>query len=93
MQFDPRSRSVEIRYPRGAKDAFYSEFMGTHQYLANGNLLITESMSGHILEVTPAGQIVWEYVNRYDEDETGLIEEAQRYDRGYFKVSDWSCAS
>ncbi len=31
--------------------------------LPNGNTLITESDGGRLLEVTPAGEIVWEYLN------------------------------
>jgi hypothetical protein len=31
--------------------------------LANGNTLVTESNGGRILEVTPEGETVWEFVN------------------------------
>ncbi len=31
----------------------------------NGNTLITEGPDGHLLEVTPEHEIVWEYINPY----------------------------
>jgi hypothetical protein len=69
----------------------YTEVRGGHQKLSNGNLLITETLAGRIIEVTPDGDIVWEYINRYDDDEVAWLSDAVRYPEGYFKVSDWSC--
>lgn len=43
--------------------SFYSAFISNAQRLPNGNTLITEGESGRIFQVTPAGEIVWEYVN------------------------------
>ncbi|HET6267084.1 MAG TPA: arylsulfotransferase family protein [Acidobacteriota bacterium] len=42
-----------------------SQACGIVQLLPNGNRLITESESGRALEVTPDGNIVWEYYNPY----------------------------
>jgi hypothetical protein len=33
--------------------------------LPNGNLLVTDAPAGRIFEVTPAGRVVWDYVNPY----------------------------
>lgn len=39
---------------------------GLYGYLLpNGNTLITEGMSGRMFQVTPQGQVVWEYINPY----------------------------
>jgi hypothetical protein len=52
--------------------------------LANGNVLITESDRGRILEVNPRKQIVWEYVHPVrggDSDELiPVVAGARRYD-------------
>ena len=40
-----------------------SEECGAAHRLDNGNTLIVESLAGRALEVTPAGEIVWEYYN------------------------------
>jgi hypothetical protein len=53
--------------------------------LANGNTLITESEGGRLLEVTPAGTIVWEYRNpvrggEEGEPMTAVVSWGQRID-------------
>jgi hypothetical protein len=55
------------------------------QQLPNGNVLITESTGGRVLEVTheqPA-KVVWEYVNALGELEggrrVGLVTHAERF--------------
>lgn len=57
---------------------FYSNIMGKHQWLPNGNLLITDSMQGCAFEIDPQGDVVWEYVNYVDRNTIGLVEEVQR---------------
>ena len=46
-----------------AEQIFDSWIRGAQQRLPNGNTLITESQRGRLLEVTPAGEIAWEYYN------------------------------
>ncbi len=67
----PYSRAVEVSpvtgkevwdYSDPLKPSFFSPFMGGVQRLANGNTFITESSTGRLFEVTPAGEVVWEYV-------------------------------
>jgi hypothetical protein len=41
--------------------------------LANGNTLITESEGGRLFEVTPEGEIVWEYLNPVRGGEDGEL--------------------
>jgi hypothetical protein len=57
---------------------FNTNIMGKHQWLENGNLLITESMQGRAFEVTPEKKIVWEYRNVVGGVKLGLVEEATR---------------
>jgi hypothetical protein len=52
--------------------------MGRHQWLPNGNLLITESMQGRAFEVDPEGQLVWEYFHVVDKGRLALLTEAHR---------------
>lgn len=44
---------------------FFSSFVSSTQRLSNGNTLIDEGMNGRIFQVTPGGEIVWEYVSPY----------------------------
>jgi hypothetical protein len=43
-------------------DFFSSEISGA-QRLPNGNTLICAGVIGHLFEITPAGEMVWQYVN------------------------------
>ena len=44
---------------------FFSHYVSGAQRLPNGTTMITEGADGRIFEVTPAGEIVWEYVSPY----------------------------
>ena len=43
-------------------DFFSSEISGAHR-LPNGNTLICAGVIGHLLEIIPTGEMVWQYVN------------------------------
>jgi len=42
---------------------FFTRGAGAQQRLPNSNTLITESERGRVIEVSPDGQVVWEYIN------------------------------
>ncbi len=60
LEIDPDTADVVWSY---TAPGFYTRGAGAQQRLPNGNTLITESEGGRIIEVTTAGDIVWEYVN------------------------------
>lgn len=45
--------------------SFFSDHIGGVQRQPNGNTLICEGVNGRLFEVTPTGEIVWEYVNPF----------------------------
>jgi hypothetical protein len=55
-------------YTAPDKYSFYSAFVSGAHRMKNGNTLITSGAKGRIMEVTPNGQIVWEYWNPYNEN-------------------------
>jgi hypothetical protein len=63
IEFDPRARDTVWSFRGEPARRLQSDIRSCQQVLGNGNLLITESDGGRILEVTRAGKIVWEYVN------------------------------
>jgi len=63
IEFDPQSMAMVWEYTANDDESFYSSARASQQRLSNGNTLITESNSGRIIEVTLAGDIVWEYYN------------------------------
>jgi Arylsulfotransferase (ASST) len=93
VEFDARTEESSTRFPEDATERFYTDLMGTHQALDNGNLLITESMRGRVFEVDEQGKIVWEYVQPFNHERAAIIEDAIRFRYDYFNVTDWSCPS
>ena len=89
--FDPATRQARIEYPQPGQKGFYTDIMGSHQALPNGNMLIIVSRHGRVSEINAEGDTVWEYVKMYDEEYASLIEWAERYDSDYFAVNDWTC--
>jgi len=56
---DPISSEVEWEY---GSQFFFSSAAGTAQKLPGENYVITSSQGGRVFEITPAGEIVWEWV-------------------------------
>ena len=71
-------RTSRVFFEGCPETPFYTDILGKHQWLPNGNLLITESRQGRAFEVDQQGEIVWEYVNYVDRGVVGLVEEVQR---------------
>jgi hypothetical protein len=63
VEFDPATLDVQWTYQGDAENPFYSYDCGASSRLPNGNTLITESNNGRAFEVTPEGDIVWEFYN------------------------------
>ena len=74
LQIDPATNGITWEYKGTAEHRFDSNIRADQQRLENGNTLITESSGGRLLEVTPEGEIVWEFHNpirRDDPDNPG----------------------
>jgi hypothetical protein len=91
IALDPATGRTRTLYPLPGGNGFHTPIMGSHQLLANGNRLITESLAGRVLGVDRRGAIVWEYVERFDDSHAAMIGSAIRYDQDYFTVRDWRC--
>jgi hypothetical protein len=64
LEIDPSANRVVWVYEDGER--FHSNFTASCQRLLNGNTLICETTGARNFEVTPDGDIVWEYVGRPD---------------------------
>jgi len=62
QEIDPISGEVEWEY--GSR-FFFSSIVGTVQKLPGANFLIASSRGGRVFEITPVGEIVWEWVPPY----------------------------
>ena len=65
-------------YSGNEEHPFYTSVMGTHEWLPNGNLLITESIKGRVFEIDLQGNIVWEFINLAGDGYAGLVSDLHR---------------
>jgi len=63
LELDPQAEEIVWEYKADPPESFFSPTRGSSQRLPNGNTFIAESDSGRLLEVTPEGEIVWEFWN------------------------------
>lgn len=63
LEMDPATMEVVWSFAGSPELPFYTPYSGAVQRLPNGNTLVTESMPGRVLEVTRAGEVVWEFRN------------------------------
>ncbi len=61
----------EYAIPGQERFLFFSHYVSSAQRLLNGNTLVTEGAIGRLFELTPAKEIVWEYVNPFVGEENG----------------------
>ncbi len=61
--FGPREPAWSYQAPKPRE--FYSFFISGAERLPNGNTLVCAGARGRLFEVTPAGEIVWEYLNPF----------------------------
>ena len=73
-----KDNTSEVFFEGSQDNPFFTRVMGKHQWQPNGNLLITESMSGRGFEIDRQGNVVWEYINYVDESTVGVVSEVQR---------------
>ena len=65
IEVDPETNRIAWEYRGDPPISFYSYNISNADRLPNGNTLICEGGPGRIFEVTPRGQIVWEFINPF----------------------------
>jgi hypothetical protein len=69
LEIDPVRQTIVWQYTGedsgGPGWSFQSTHISNARRLPNGNTFIDEGQKGRLFQVTPAGDIVWEYVNPY----------------------------
>lgn len=86
---------TSIVFAGSPHERFYSYNQGKQQILKNGNTLITATREGRAFEITPSGQVVWEYTNLVKNGVLGIITDAQRlderFDEAFFRSINAAC--
>lgn len=63
IEWDPKTDETVWKYMGNPSHTFDSHRISGAQRLSSGNTLICQGIWGRFIEVTPDGEIVWEYVN------------------------------
>jgi Arylsulfotransferase (ASST) len=91
LLIDPITRRTRDAYPYDEVNRFFAPTRGRHQNLDNGNTLVVDTTGGQILEIAKNGRTVWSYLNKYDQNTVGKIQEATRYSNGYLDQHPKAC--
>lgn len=66
VEIDPATWDLVWQSPQeGIGRKHYSDFAAGAQRLAGGNTLVCDGANGRLFQVTPTGDVVWEFVNPY----------------------------
>jgi len=65
IELDPRTGKIVWEYRRPSRATRSSSDISGTQRLPTGNTLICEGQWGRLFEITPDGEIVWEYVSPF----------------------------
>jgi hypothetical protein len=97
VRISASTNAVEVGFSGTNEKPFFTDIMGDHQLLSNGNTLLTESVAGRVVEVNASGDIVWEYFNLVGNGLIALISDAQvlpsHYDEGFFARALSKCST
>jgi hypothetical protein len=63
VELDPLAEEIVWQYVADPPESFFSFARGSNQRLDNGNTFIADADNGRLFEVTPEGEIVWEFTN------------------------------
>jgi hypothetical protein len=91
MVVDPVTRETQVVFGQSPGQEMLSVIRGQHELLGNGGMIITEFDGGRVIEIDASGQIVWEYVNKYDDEFIGEVTNAASYAADYFSGAWRTC--
>jgi hypothetical protein len=92
--FQPHTDSTRVLFQPDQVERFYTHIQGKWQHLKNGNMLLTESTAGRVMEVGPDGRIVWEWIHEpTDDGQVPSVTKGTRVDLSREEVASWPCSS
>ncbi len=85
IELDPLTEEIEWEWHADTKEEFYSPAVSGAQRLPNGNTLICSGNERWLFEVTPDGDVVWEWTKPFQAENEGahMIYRCQRYPKEY----------
>ena len=83
LEIDPKTFESRILLD-GKQYDFYSATRGKHQFFSDGGMMITSSIQGRVFEVDKNGDIVFEFINKFNEKTNLLVSEALFVPENFF---------
>ena len=83
VKINPKTYEHQIMY-EGSEEKFYTWMRGKHELLSNGHLVLSSPQQGRVFELNQDGEVVFEFVNRYDEQKSMLVSELLTLPIDYF---------
>lgn len=94
LEIEPTTTEVVWEYDASMSGrtvwSFFSWFISSAERLPNGNTLITEGAFGRIFEVTPSGELVWEYTSAIEGPTVFGPQPSNYVNRAHKVPLDWS---
>ena len=92
LEIDPKNKEIVWSYQANPRTHFFSGHISGQERLPNGNTLICEGSAGRFFEVTPARELVWEYVSPHyfpgmDGDSVNWVFRAYRYAKDSVEIA------
>ena len=84
------SNQIVWSYKQNYGNSFYSNYISGMQRLPNGNTHINAGAHGHAFEVTPDGDVVWEYIQPVrNSGPVKYLDDADGRDHSIFRSMRW----
>lgn len=87
IELNPINQKIVWQYKADPPESFHTRSKGSAQRLPNGNTLMADSDNGRAFEVTPEGEIVWEFLCPHDvsPDRRAAIVRIRRFSHEYIE--------
>jgi Arylsulfotransferase (ASST) len=96
VEIDARTGAMTTVVNGAGEEPFFTDIMGVHQRLANGNILVVPSGEGRALEFSPDGHLVWRFDNRASKGINRRVFNAmvlpEAMDEAFFKARRAACS-
>ena len=85
IKIDPKTYQTKVIFD-GRVENFYTWMRGKHQVLDQGHIAITSPQQGRVFEVDQEGQVVFEWINRYDDQRALIVSELVHLKEDFFNI-------
>ena len=92
LEYDFMTDEHKVLFGNKPGEEFLSIERGKLEATSDGGYLVTEFEGGRVFQINQSRQIIWEYINRYDNNFVGEITDAHIYPQSYFDSMDWVCS-